>query len=409
MDRSVELDPAGSDLAQRSHGFLVLRLHERVATVHERAGPTGREDHERKAVLALIETIFYGYTGHSEPPKPKAAGLSRPMQPLSSITMAGVFALIAGCATPGLEVGYQGEPIEIDAVVIGHLAMHLDGANSWNHYEKLRDALAVIERRERLDAIASFEFERRSTLLDPRDWLRFTTLGPLLKRLKIPEERVIVLMVDLQEGHSKQKTTLDTLRGEKGMRQAKGFYSHVTVRVEAFHPTSDKFLARMGRGRGEDRFADTPDYDNRPAAKATLVDAVDALITSLVEEEIIVPSAPVSPRPLPAIVESPVPVLSAGEDGKRLADHLKTLDPLMQESTLYTRFRYFDPQMSYDAFHRMAEAPPGLWLGDKLATEADGTPIHHTFQLTRMWRRSEVKSLTGPSGAVTLPKVAPPD
>ncbi len=287
-----------------------------------------------------------------------------------------------------LQVNYDGPTIDVEVVAVGHVDVRLRGARPWHRYEKLRDALQAIEADPRLDTIAPFEYERASRVIEPRDYVRFTTLGPRLESLGVPNKRLVVLEVELEEGVTQQHTKMDT---KTGILEARRLASHIVVRAELLYPARNERLGRIIVHGGEDRFLDVPAYDARPTARRLLGEAVARLLSGLEAEDVIRPTAPIGFVP----------------DGQTLHAHLATRDEITRESELYTRFRYFEPEMPFAKFRKLATAPPGVLLGDTLVTSMDGEPVAHTFQWRRRWRRRPPTRLEGPTGPVASPRPQP--
>src|SRR5271166_4259913 len=64
--RAVEVNLAGSDLAQGGHGELVARLDERDRALHELARAVRGQDNQGKTVVFALEAIFDGDAGHGQ-------------------------------------------------------------------------------------------------------------------------------------------------------------------------------------------------------------------------------------------------------------------------------------------------------------------------------------------------------
>jgi len=294
--------------------------------------------------------------------------------------------LETGCASSNVVVQYDGPTLKVEAAAVGVLELQVIGARPWQHYEKLRDMLAAVEKRERLDAIAPWEYAAAKQPSSAEDYWRHTTLGPAAERMGIPRERVIVLHAQIEERTSRSATDMETPNVR--IRQGRGFNSTIIARVQALHPATGRPLGSIERFVVEDRFSDVPDYDPRPLIKPLLTSAVDQLIDGLVDAEVLVEAAPEAPDPPDDMSENPSRVLIHAVDGATLQAHLDKVEPIMREAALYTRFRYFEPDMSLQRFQHLLKQPRGVFLGSKLVTEVGGQPAQHTFQWRRAVRRS---------------------
>ncbi|MFT7622030.1 MAG: hypothetical protein ACI9WU_001195, partial [Myxococcota bacterium] len=171
---------------------------------------------------------------------------------------------LCSCAGTVSEIAYDGPTLPVEVIALGHVDVRLQGATAWQKFEKLHDVLQVLEAADALDAVAPFEFERASRLMDPRDYLRFTTLGVRMDALGVQGERIVVLEVEMEEGLAQQHTAMDT---HKEILEARQVASEMVVRVRALHPGSNQILGSIQLRTGEDRFLDVPDYDARPMGR----------------------------------------------------------------------------------------------------------------------------------------------
>lgn len=296
----------------------------------------------------------------------------------------------------------------VEAIAVEVVDLRLREARSWHRWEKLRDVLAQVEARPRLDVIAPWEFHVIAAPPSPAGYLSKSDLGPRAESWGIEADRVVVLRAWLEERAHDQLATLEGKRGVEA--KARGYDSTVLVRLELLHPGTDRVLARYERSIVENRFLDVPEYDQRPQASALLRESLAAFLAAVVKAELVVESAPL-PTGAPTVAESRSTVLDWRSGGPTLREHLQRLDPVLRKATLYARFRYFERDMSLLTFRARSKLPPGLilqaaaWPGSQpgdLVVCLGEQPIRHRFQWIRAWRRGR----KGP-GRALRPGVGP--
>ena len=321
-------------------------------------------------------------------------GFPSPSPTIVSVLLLGLLA--AGCGSmTGLTVHADGPPARIEAIAVESVDFRLETAQSWDRFEKLRDVLAVIEAAPGIDPIAPSEFHVIERPPSPAGYLYKSDLGPRAEELGMNPDWVGVLRVSLEDRTLNQLASLEG-KGQKAQKRA--YASQLVLRIELSHPGSDRRLATVERTLIEDRFEDVPEYDPRPRATALLRETLAEMLETLVDEEVIQPAAPAMPEGLRLqVAESRTSVLDYRSKGASLRQHLAALDPVMRQSILYARFRYFEPDLPLARFRELALHPPGLLVlsgdwqdvrpGDVLLC-IDGRPLRTTFQWTRRWRRN---------------------
>ncbi len=318
---------------------------------------------------------------------------------VAACVLAGVTASCGG--VEGLQVIHEGPPVPLEALAVERVDYRLRTATSWDRWEKLRDVLAEIHKRNGLDAIAPWEFHVIRAPASPAGYLTKSDLELRAKGWGIPVSRVGVLHASVEEQVYDQTIVLEDKGYETG--RAGRFGSHILVRLELIHPSSDRVLARFQQAIVEDRYRDVSDHDPRPQATAALRNSVAVFLEALVDEEVIVEQAPPDPIARPAVAESLTAVLDHRAGGPTLREHLRTLDPILRTAMLYSRFRYFEPEMSLTTFQNRSKLPPGLILKSKqwgtgkrsdLIVCANAHAMHYRFQWVRAWRRGTPKRPT---------------
>ena len=291
-----------------------------------------------------------------------------------------------GCAGGGAPVvHWEGAPVAIEAVLVGRVDVRLNKTRAWNHYEKLRDTLGVVEQRQGLDALAPWEIDVAGDVDEAADYLSKTTLRPRAAIFGISVERIAVLEVSLSERVHKQTTHLDK-RGSQA--NARGYDSTLEVSARLLHPSTGQVIASVQRELEENRFVDTPDYDARPEARRLLRETVSALLEAAADDAV-VEAAPEPRTAWPVAWESPARVLRwPSETGETLEETLIRLDAVDREARLYARMRYFDPHITLERALEAESRGPSLLIDGAWVRAAGQHPLETTFQLRRMWRRA---------------------
>ena len=302
-----------------------------------------------------------------------------------------------GCGPEHVRILHEPDaPIPIEGVVVGRVEIRLPNSASWHHYARTRDVLRQIEAIDGLDAFASWDYQVAQQPATPREYLTQTTLGPRTRALGVDPSRLAVLEVSVEDRTHAQHTALE---GRDRSAEARGYGSEVLVRATLSWPARDTILATTERAITEDRFVDVPEYDERPQVTALVRETIAGLLEVAIDEELIVPAAPETPR-TDGLLESAAPMLThrAG-DRPTLAERLATKDELLRESELYASFRYFHPDMDLPTVRRLGRSPGGLLLADGSLVVCLGP---HRVRRTYEWRRIRRRHRDAPP--VALPE-----
>ena len=330
--------------------------------------------------------------------------LSSPSVPprVRGLLLAALASLPIGCGgVAGLHVIHTGPPRPIEAIALAPLDLRLADIQPWNRYEKARDALAVIEAQPRLDAIAPWEYQRIDAPTTPREYLSQTNLGPRSRTLGIASDRVAVLELLVDERTRAERTRRE---GRRVVGESKQYVSSIRLEARLVHPASDTVLGRIERTLAEDRFLESPDYDDRPQVTALIRNGVADLLQGLLRAGAIRADAPERAPPPAALLESARPVLTWDDRGPSLLTAAADRDPLVREALLYARFRYFDPALTLGDFRAQLSAPAGLHVqapgpltvlhpGDVILCLA-GRRVQWSVQWRRAWRREPPATAT---------------
>jgi hypothetical protein len=274
--------------------------------------------------------------------------------------------------------------VEIELIAVGELQLNLVNSQSWHHYEKLIDLLNILGDQSRVDAMAPWEYNVVSPPRTPGDLMTRSDMAPRAQELGIDKDTIVVLNVTLTEA-TEQQLTEATRKQIKSL--SRRYKSDLTIVLELTHPTSDTVLARLSRSAHEDRFSDVPDYDQRPAVTHLIRTSVAIFLTELTARGVIAPRAtPLPPKMALQFKENPRQVLTYRRRGISLMESLTGMDPLLREASIYTRFRYFDPQMDLRDFRRWQSLPLGLTLRFSAPPLAAGDHLICVNEAAMAWR-----------------------
>ncbi|HIA01435.1 MAG TPA: hypothetical protein EYN06_09060 [Myxococcales bacterium] len=307
---------------------------------------------------------------------------------------------IACAHTDKLDIEHAGPAIPTELVVVGEVDFHLPGAESWNQYEKVYDLLKILDSIDGIDAVAPWEYHVINPPGTPGDLLTRSDLVPRTREMGVASEKLLLINIKVTERSQRQLTQATK---KEHTSHAKSYAASILLELELTHPAGNKVIARTRREHDVDRFVDVPDYDQRPTTSRLFRTTIQNFFHRLLREGVITPSAPALPeKGIIGVKDNPQPVTTYRHNGKSLKDTLQSLDELTREARLYTRFRYFDPQMNLLEFRRWHKLPAGVTVvADTTKSKighhivcANSLPITHAFQWNRTRRRTPIQTIT---------------
>ncbi len=311
-----------------------------------------------------------------------------------------------GCST-GLQSELRGRNARIPtaAIALGAFDLHLTGVTSWQHYDRQRDILRVLEHSP-FDAIAPSEFRSVFRPTKPDQWLKHTSLPPRVREMGLAIEEVVILEITIESTYSEQHVDLTARKVLENSTQANTSQGRLQAYVVLHHPSSNRTLMRYSRVQSENRFTEIDETDARPEMTRFLNQVLKELLSLISEQRILAVVPPRRTKPPPRVRENPMAVLDHGYDSKTLRTYLKNMDTTLADAMLYGRVRAHDKTLSTDRFSSDRNAPLGVEAlentgsvtkGDRIVC-VDGKPIIGTWQWRRAFRRGPFRQVTRARG-----------